>query len=198
MFLLRLAPDSATASPFMVTPATLLFRYVAGGSLPAPQTVSIASSPASAFAATSSATWLKFTVSGMTTPATLSVSADPTSLQPGVYSGAIQIDPQTNVQVNFTVLAAGPVVTGISPAVIALGSEATTVTITGSGFQPGATVQLTGGVALATKFIDTGTLQITLDKPALAQSVTLSNVHGGRCGERRDFRRWPGRARRDH
>jgi len=65
-------------------------------------------------------------------------------------------------------------VTGISPAVIALGSEATTVTITGSGFQPGATVQLSGGVALATKFIDSATLQITLDKPSLTQPVTFS------------------------
>ena len=75
---------------------------------------------------------------------------------------------------NFTVLAPGPVVTGISPPVIALGSEATTVTITGTGFQPGATVQLTGGVALATKFIDSATLQITLDKPSLTQPVTFS------------------------
>jgi uncharacterized protein (TIGR03437 family) len=158
----------------MVTPATLLFRYVAGGSLPAPQTVTIASSSASAFTPTSSANWLKFTSSGTTTPATLSVSADPASLQPGVYTGSIQIDPQTTIQVNFSVLAPGPVVTGISPAVIALGSEATTVTITGSGFQPGATVQLTSGVALVTKFIDSGTLQITLDKPSLAQPVTLS------------------------
>jgi uncharacterized protein (TIGR03437 family) len=174
MFLLRLTPDSAPASPFMVTPATLLFRYVAGGSLPAPQTVSIASSSASAFTPTSSANWVKFTASGTITPATLSVSADPASLKPGVYTGAIQIDPQTSVQVNFTVLAPGPVVTGISPAVIALGSEATTVTITGSGFQPGATVQLSGGVALATKFIDSATLQITLDKPSLTQPVTFS------------------------
>jgi uncharacterized protein (TIGR03437 family) len=93
-----------------------------------------------------------------------------------VYTGAIQIDTQTSIQVNFTVLAPGPVVTGISPAVIALGSEATTVAINGSGFQPGASVQLTGGVALATKFIDSGTLQITLDKPTLAQQVTLSFV----------------------
>jgi hypothetical protein len=91
-----------------------------------------------------------------------------------VYAGAIQIDPQTSIQVNFTVLAPGPVVTGISPPVIALGSEATTVTITGTGFQPGATVQLTGGVALATKFIDSATLQITLDKPSLTQPVTFS------------------------
>jgi uncharacterized protein (TIGR03437 family) len=93
-----------------------------------------------------------------------------------VYTGAIQIDTQTSIQVNFTVLAPGPVVTGISPAVIALGSEATTVAINGSGFQPGASVQLTGGVALATKFIDSGTLQIALDKPTLAQQVTLSFV----------------------
>jgi uncharacterized protein (TIGR03437 family) len=174
MYIVRLAPEAAPVSPFAITPATLLFRYVAGGSLPAPQTVSIASSPASAFAPTSNATWLKFTASGTTTPATLSVTADPASLQPGVYAGAIQIDPQTSIQVNFTVLAPGPVVTGISPAVIALGSEATTVTITGSGFQPGATVQLAGGVALVTKFIDSATLQITLDKSSLTQPVTLS------------------------
>jgi uncharacterized protein (TIGR03437 family) len=118
--------------------------------------------------------WLKFTASGTTTPATLSVTADPDNLQPGVYAGAIQIDPQTSIQVNLTVLAPGPVVTGISPAVIALGSEATTVTISGAGFQPGATVQLAAGVALATKFIDSGTLQIMLDKPSLTQPVTLS------------------------
>jgi uncharacterized protein (TIGR03437 family) len=174
MYIVRLAPEAAPVSPFAITPATLLFRYVAGGSLPAPQTVSVASSSASAFAPTSNATWLKFTASGTTTPATLSVTADPASLQPGVYAGAIQIDPQTSIQVNLTVLAPGPVVTGISPAVIALGSEATTVTITGSGFQPGATVQLAGGVALVTKFIDSATLQITLDKSSLTQPVTLS------------------------
>jgi uncharacterized protein (TIGR03437 family) len=169
-----LAPEAAPSSPFTITPATLLFRYVAGSSVPAPQTVSIASSSPSAFAPTSSASWLKFTGSGTSTPATLSVTADPTSLKPGVYTGVIQIDPQTSIQVNFTVLASGPVVTGISPAVIALGSEATTVTITGSGFQPGAAVQLSGGVALATKFIDAGALQITLDKPSLTQPVALS------------------------
>jgi uncharacterized protein (TIGR03437 family) len=104
------------------------------------------------------------------------VSADPTNLQPGVYKGAIQIDPQTSIQVNFTVLAPGPVVTGISPPVIALGSEATTVTIIGSGFQRGATVALASGTALATTFVDSGTLQITLDKPSLSQPVTLSFV----------------------
>jgi uncharacterized protein (TIGR03437 family) len=174
MYIVRLAPEAAPTSPFTITPATLLFRYVAGGSLPPPQTVSVASSSASAFAPTSSASWLKFTASGATTPVTLSVFADPASLQPGVYTGVIQIDPQTSIQVNFTVLAAGPVVTGISPAVIPLGSEATTVTITGSGFQQGATVQLAGGVALATQFIDAGTLQITLDKSSLTQPVTLS------------------------
>jgi uncharacterized protein (TIGR03437 family) len=176
MYIVRLAPEAAPSSPFTISPSTLLFRYVAGASLPAPQTVSVASASASALAPTSSASWLKFTASGTTTPATLSVSADPTNLQPGVYKGAIQIDPQTSIQVNFTVLAPGPVVTGISPAVIALGSEATTVTIIGSGFQRGATVALASGTALATTFVDSGTLQITLDKPSLSQPVTLSFV----------------------
>jgi len=177
MFYLRLAPEAAPPSPFSTSPVSVPFRYVIGDPVPPSQTVSVTNSGgAVSFTPTSTAAWLKVTAPSTVTPTTLTISADPSGLKPGPYTATVQIDAQTSVQVNFTVLAPGPVVTGISPAVIALGSEATTVTITGSGFQPGATVQLTGGVALATKFIDSGTLQIALDKPTLAQQVTLSFV----------------------
>ncbi len=175
MYITRLAPEAAPVSPFAVSPVTLLFRYVIGSAPPDAQTVSVASANAGlSVAPVANATWLKFTQSNASTPTTLKVSADPSGLKPSVYNGAIQLDSQTSIQVNFTVLAPGPVVTGISPAVIPVGSEATTVTFTGAGFQPGASVQLAGGVGLATKFIDSGTLQITLDKSSLAQPVTLS------------------------
>jgi uncharacterized protein (TIGR03437 family) len=175
MFYLRLAPEAAPPSPFSTSPVSVPFRYVIGDPVPPSQTVSVTNSGgAVSFTPISTAAWLKVTASRTVTPTTLTISVDPSGLKPEPYTATIQIDAQTSVLVNLTVLAPGPVVTGISPAVIALGSEATTVTITGSGFQPGATVQLTGGVALATQFIDTSTLQITLDKPSLAQPVTLS------------------------
>jgi uncharacterized protein (TIGR03437 family) len=177
MYVVRLAPETAPVSPFIVSPATLLFRYVIGGASSASQTVSITSTAGSlTFSTVSSANWLKLTFAGATTPATLAVSVDPSGLKPGVYTGSIQIDSQTSIQVNFTVLAAGPMLTGISPPSIPVGSEATTVTITGSGFQQGAAIELASGAALATKFVDSGTLQIILDKPSLSQPATLSFV----------------------
>ena len=177
MYITRLAPEAAPVSPFAVSPATLLFRYVIGGTLPDPQTVSVTSTAGALSVAPSvSAGWLKFALANANTPTTLKVSVDPSGLKPSVYNGAIQLDPQTSIQVNFTILAPGPAVSGISPASIPVGSEATTVTITGTGFQAGAAVQLATGTALATKFIDSGTLQITLDKSSLTQQVTLSFV----------------------
>jgi uncharacterized protein (TIGR03437 family) len=63
-------------------------------------------------------------------------------------------------------------VTGISPASVPVGSAATVLTISGSGFQQGAVVQL-NGAAFVTTFVDSGTLQITLDKSNLTQVATL-------------------------
>jgi uncharacterized protein (TIGR03437 family) len=63
-------------------------------------------------------------------------------------------------------------VTGISPASVPVGSDKTVITISGSGFQQGAVVQL-NGTAFPTTFIDGGALQITLDKSNLTQPATL-------------------------
>ena len=118
------------------------------------------------------AAWLKFTASSSSTPATLTISVDPSGLNPGTYTGSIQIDAQTSVQVNLSVLAPAPTVTSISPASVPVGSDTTGLTISGSGFQQGAVVQL-NGAAFVTTFVDSGTLQITLDKSNLTQPATL-------------------------
>jgi len=175
MYIVRVAPDNAPSSPFIANPTVLRFTYVTGSALPGPQTVSVTSagSPAT-FTPVPGVSWLKLTVANVTTPTTITVSVDPSALTPGVYTGTIQIDSQTSIQVNLTVLATGPTLTGISPAAIAVGSEATTVTIKGSGFQAGAAVEASGGVPLTTTFIDSGTLQFTLDKASLSQPATLS------------------------
>jgi hypothetical protein len=63
-------------------------------------------------------------------------------------------------------------VTSISPASVPVGSDTTVLTISGSGFQQGAVVQL-NSVAFTTTFVNSGTLQITLDKSNLTQPATL-------------------------
>jgi uncharacterized protein (TIGR03437 family) len=174
MFYLRLAPETAPPPPFNASPATLQFRFVIGGPTPSPQTVSVTSAGGGplSFNPSSTVSWLKFTPSSGTTPATLISSVDPSGLNPGTYTGSIQIGSQTSIQVNLTVLASAPAVTGISPTSVPVGSETTVITISGSGFQQGAAVQL-NGVAFPTTFVDSGTLRITLDKSNLTQAATL-------------------------
>ena len=174
MYIVRLAPETAPSSPFITSPASVPFRYVIGDPVPPSKTASVTNSGgAVSFSPSSTAAWLDVTASSAVTPATLTISVNPTGLNPGTYTGSIQIDPQTGVQVNLSVLAAGPTVTAISPANVPVGSGTTVITISGSGFQPGAVVQLNGG-ALPTTFVNSGTLQITLDKSNLTQPATVS------------------------
>jgi uncharacterized protein (TIGR03437 family) len=175
MFIMKLAPDVAPPS-LSATPAILSFGYTIGGPLPASQQVTVSSSAgASSFAPSSNATWLTFTASSNSTPATLTISVDPAALTPGNYPGVIQIDSQTSIQVTLNVLAAAPAVTSASPGTIAVGSPTTTVTITGSGFENGAVVQL-NGLSLPTVFVNGTTLQFTLDQSYLTQATTLSFI----------------------
>jgi len=174
MYIVRLAPETAPSSLFITSPASIPFRYVIGDPVPPSKTVSVTNSGgAVSFTPSSTAAWLNVTASSAVTPATLTITVNPTGLNPGTYTGSIQIDPQSGVQVNFSVLGAAPTVTAISPASVPVGSGTTVLTISGSGFQSGAVVQLNGG-ALPTTFVDTGTLQITLDKSNLTQPATVS------------------------
>jgi len=173
MFYLRLAPEVAPLAPISTSPASVQFRYVIGGAVPPAQMVSVTSTGGSlSFSPSATAAWLKLTASSSTTPATLNISANPSGLNPGTYTGSIQIDSLTSVQVNLTVLGPAPTVTSVLPASVPVGSGTTVLTISGSGFQQGAVVQLNGG-AFPTTFVDSGTLQITLDKSNLTQAATL-------------------------
>ena len=174
IFYLRLAPEVVPSSPFSTSPASVPFHYVIGDPVPPSQTVSVTNSGgAVSFSPSSTAAWLKVTASSTVTPAKLTISVDPSGLNPGTYTGSIQIDSQTSVQVSLSVFAAAPPVTGISPTSVPVGSGTTVITISGSGFQQGAMVQL-NGAALPTTFVNSGMLQINLDKSNLTQPGTLS------------------------
>jgi hypothetical protein len=75
-----------------VSPATLTFAYQTGGSTPAAQNVSVASSGgALSYTVASSATWLTATPASGSTPGTLSVAVNPTGLAAGTYNGTITV-----------------------------------------------------------------------------------------------------------
>jgi uncharacterized protein (TIGR03437 family) len=104
-----------------VNPSVLNYAYQSGGNLPQPQAVTVAASWAAAFtAAASGGTWLSVSPASGTTPASLSVSVDPTALSPGVYNGTITITvPGTSpLSVAVTLTVTSPSTISVSPRVL--------------------------------------------------------------------------------
>jgi uncharacterized protein (TIGR03437 family) len=79
--------------PFTVSPAALNFTYVPAGAVPPPQTIAVGSVEGSMpfTAAASGGTWLSVSPASGATPATLTVTVNPTGLPIGVYTGAITV-----------------------------------------------------------------------------------------------------------
>ncbi|HEY9137667.1 MAG TPA: BACON domain-containing carbohydrate-binding protein, partial [Terriglobus sp.] len=77
------------------SPTSLTFSAVAGTSATA-QTVSLTSSPSVSWTASTNAAWLTATpTQGTTTPATVSVVANATSLNAGTYNGVVTLTPSS-------------------------------------------------------------------------------------------------------
>jgi uncharacterized protein (TIGR03437 family) len=169
----KFVPGALPPSSFIATPISLPFRYVIGDPVPQPQTATLTSSPSGvAFTPHSTASWLSAVSNAGMTPATLTISVDPSALSPGQHSGQVQIDAHTNIQVTLTVLASAPVLASISPVSVPVGSDATTITVNGSGFQQGAVVQV-NGASFTTTFVNNTMLRFTMDKSNLTQAATL-------------------------
>jgi hypothetical protein len=142
---------TAAGPPNLVlSPSSLTFGYLTGGSTPAAQNVSISSSgSAISYSITSSGGWLSASPLNGTTPGTLSVSVNPSGLAVGTYtrtltitaSGAANSPVTLNVTLN---------VTGTAPG-IRLSPGAFTFAYTAGGSMPPAqNLSVTsGGVALS-------------------------------------------------
>ncbi len=109
---------------FTFTPASLNFQSTSALPQPAAQTVSVFSnfpSPLAASATTTSGgSWLKVSQSATQTPATLSISVNPSGLNPGTYSGQINVAPKAGaaasaIPVSLTVSAPQTPTLQISP-----------------------------------------------------------------------------------
>jgi uncharacterized protein (TIGR03437 family) len=149
------ATNAVTANP-----AQLTFTQGSGGSAPAAQNIQLTGSPAAlGFAAfvTSNTPWLTITPSQGTTPATLSVSVNGSTLSPGQYTGNVRVQSTAPTPLDI------PVTLNVtSGAQIALSPTALTF-----AYQPGGTVPAALPIAVSST-----TAGVTF-------SVTPSTATGG-------------------
>jgi uncharacterized protein (TIGR03437 family) len=148
-------------SPLTVNPGRLLFRYTQGGTVPAPQTVTV-SGPA--FIAGASSAWLNVSTSG----SNVSVTVNPAGLAANIYTGSISLTPQAatpaSIDVTLTVLAPAPVLTSLDPTLVPMGSNDTTITVHGSGFTSSSILQVDGipWTITPVQFVDASTLKFSM------------------------------------
>ncbi len=90
------APGSLNVSPISVSvvcsPPELTFTFTPGGAAPATETCTIATTPAGlSLSVASGVSWLSAVLSAQTSPATLTISANPGGLPVGVYGSAVTL-----------------------------------------------------------------------------------------------------------
>ncbi|HXK02057.1 MAG TPA: hypothetical protein VMS37_06620 [Verrucomicrobiae bacterium] len=109
----------ASAGTLVASPSFLSFSYQSGGNLPPPQTVGVGNSTGGAVPFTVSATttsggnWLAYTPPSGTTPFSVVISVNPTTLGPGVYYGTVNLVP-TASNVSSSVIPVTLTVYGVS------------------------------------------------------------------------------------
>ncbi len=169
------------------SPTTLTFNQPFGGSAPAAQTVQIVSSAAGLSFSTTATTfnggsWLSVTPSNGTTPGTITVSANGSTLGQGSYSGVVTvvIPGAANTPLNIPVtLVIGPALSlAVSPNSVSFIYQA------GSGTNPTAqTVQLTsttGAIpfAVTTTSTTAGLISVTPTSGTTPSALSISLNQG--------------------
>jgi uncharacterized protein (TIGR03437 family) len=113
---------AAPPSSIAVAPSTLQFAYMAGGTIPASQSIQITNSDGVAlnWGATTTASWLSVASASGAAPYALSVLVSPAVLGVGTYTGSVQVssagasDSPVSVSVTLTV-APPPAALAVSP-----------------------------------------------------------------------------------
>jgi uncharacterized protein (TIGR03437 family) len=174
MTTVNLAVASAAAT-VTATPSSLNFTYTTGTPIGTPSLSSafILSSngaPLSATLSISGASWLSATPSGDVSLIgllnTISVTVNPTGLEPKVYTGTIEIsspaatNKSLSLTVTLTVNSAVPTVTSTWPLGAIQDSPKTIVTIDGSGYFSNSTVTATGFTPASTITVTDGTTTV--------------------------------------
>ena len=178
------SPIPVTPSAFGVSPARLTFRFTQGEPVPPPLPLVISNLNGQVFAAPT-VTWLRVSPAGLGVSGTIAVTVNPAGLAPGLHTGSIKLTPTTGeaatIDVGLTVLAAAPRLQQVEPPLVPVGADDTEITLRGSGFTSGTTVQLQTIPWLLSpvRFVDSTTLKLTLPKPYFSaeynHSITVQN-----------------------
>ncbi|MCC6537200.1 MAG: hypothetical protein IT162_06595, partial [Bryobacterales bacterium] len=175
------APVTPQLAP---SPAALAFEAQAGGAVPAPRPVNVASTTSAvlSFTATSNQPWLAVTPNGGSTPGTLSVSVNTTGLAAGTYSGSVTLTPPLPsapfvIPVTLTVTSP-PVTPQLTPAPASLTFEAQ------SGGAPPAprSLTLTSSTGAALAFSASGNQPWLAVTPATASTPGAISVSVNQAG----------------
>ena len=183
-----------TSPPPALSISSTALAFVSPPSPPAAQTVRLSTTggPISFTANVAGASWLTAAPSsGVLLPGeivTLTVSVDASSLNPqaAAYTGRIAVtatgvaaaNKQQNITVSLTVNAVTPAITTIWPAGIQVNSPATTITLRGTNFYSGTTIQATGtpSTNLAATIISPTAVQAVIPATLLTTPGTLNIV----------------------
>jgi hypothetical protein len=158
-----------TGGTLNISPSQADFSFQSGGAAPAPVSIQVGSNPPNLpFSFVNLAPWLSAESSSGTTPAILTLRANPGDLAPGTYTGAITItapgarnSPQS---VRVTLVVTGtPTIISLSQTSVVAGAGGLTLTVNGTNFVPASQV-LANGSPLTTTFLS-GT-QLRADIPA--------------------------------
>jgi uncharacterized protein (TIGR03437 family) len=175
--------------PLIVADATSLsFSFDGLGTPPAAQIVHVTSTTGAVpITVATDTTWLQATPISGNTPVALSVTVNSARLALGSYKGNVVIsalgaaNSPVTIPVKFDFLRSGsPALPqpAVTPATIPAGSGDTIITINGSNFKQGATVQV-NGTLVASTFLDSNTLTAVVPAAMLANpgalTVTVSN-----------------------
>ena len=172
---------------FILTPSALNFSYQIGQSLPASQTLEVASSnKVVPYTSAISVNWLSLQPSAGQTPFPSTVSVSPQGLAPGTYTGTITFTspeaPTATVLVTLVVTPAPPTISAsgavnaatLLPGAIAPGEM---LTINGSGFAaPGPAIIAPSGIPLPTELAMTQVFFNNVPAPMSSLQANQVNV----------------------
>lgn len=173
-----------TPSVFSVSPTRLSFRFTQGEVPPPPAALTISGLHGQVFA-TPTVPWLRVSPAGLGVSGTMTVSADPAGLAPGVHAGGIKLSPSTGepvvIDTSIAVLAAAPLLREIDPPLVPVGSDDTVITLRGSGFTARTAVQIhtIPWLLSPVTVVDANTLRFRLPKSYFGaetnHSITVQN-----------------------
>ncbi|MDP3000999.1 MAG: hypothetical protein Q8N47_26190 [Bryobacterales bacterium] len=181
---LTVAPDPGAR--MSVSPSTLTFSYQTGGTLPAPQSASLTVSPGSLGFSVSTSTssggnWLSATASSGSTPAVLTITANPAGLSQGTYTGnvAISVPGAANspltLPVTLAVTTAVPSITSLSPPVGAAGQTIAAFTVTGANLSAVTALEFAGQTGISVSNLQT-TANTVKAQVAIPATALLGNL----------------------